>query len=162
MEMWDLYTFDRKKTGLTLERGQSVPQGLYHLSVSVWIVDAQGRVLLSQRHPAKTYPLCWECTGGCAQAGETSLDAAVREVKEELGLTLDPRKGRCIRQKRREQTRDFYDVWLFHCSVPVQSLTLQAAEVIDVQWVDLPGLRALQREGRLHPLLDYLDEIFPL
>ena len=82
MEMWDLYTFDRKKTGLVLERGQPVPQGLYHLSVSVWIVDAQGRVLLSQRHPAKNYPLCWEGTGGCAQAGENSLDAAVRDVKE--------------------------------------------------------------------------------
>lgn len=109
MEQWDLYTAAREKTGATIARGQTIPQGFYHLSVSVWIVNKAGQFLLSQRHPDKTYPLRWECTGGCAIAGESSLQAAVREVREELGLCLDPREGQCIRQKRREAQQDFYE-----------------------------------------------------
>ena len=67
-------------------RGEIIPKGLYHLSVSVWIVNQQGQYLLSQRHPKKQYPLYWECTGGSVLSGETSLQGAIREVKEELGM----------------------------------------------------------------------------
>ena len=54
MEQWDLYTAAREKTGAVIARGQAIPQGFYHLSVSVWIVNTAGQFLLSQRHPDKT------------------------------------------------------------------------------------------------------------
>lgn len=157
MEQWDLYTAGREKTGAAAVRGQPVSPGLYHLSVSVWIVNRAGQFLLSQRHPDKAYPLRWECTGGCALAGETSLEAAVREVREELGLVLDPQKGRCIRQQRRDAQQDLYDVWLFRRDVPLERLTLQPSEVVGARWVSFPELLRLWRAGRLHPLLDGLD-----
>lgn len=159
MEVWDLYTAAREKTGAVIARGQAIPQGFYHLSVSVWIVSRAGQFLLSQRHPDKTYPLRWECTGGCALAGETSLEAAVREVQEELGLSLDPREGRCIRQQRRDAQQDLYDVWLFRRDVPLERLTLQPSEVVDARWVSFPELLSLWRAGRLHPYLDDLDSL---
>ena len=84
MEKWDLYNAKREKSGITVCRGEIIPKGLYHLSVSVWIVNQQGQYLLSQRHPKKQYPLYWECTGGSVLSGETSLQGAIREVKEEL------------------------------------------------------------------------------
>ena len=90
LEMWDLYNGKREKTGKVLPRGVPVPKGLYHLTVSAWIVNSQGQYLLSRRHPQKTYPLCWECTGGSVLAGEDSLNGAVREVREELGIILNP------------------------------------------------------------------------
>lgn len=51
MEKWDLYNAKREKSGITVCRGEIIPKGLYHLSVSVWIVNQQGQYLLSQRHP---------------------------------------------------------------------------------------------------------------
>ena len=83
MEKWDLYNAKREKSGITVCRGEIIPKGLYHLSVSVWIVNQQGQYLLSQRHPKKQYPLYWECTGGSVLSGETSLQGAIREVKED-------------------------------------------------------------------------------
>ena len=62
MEKWDLYNAKREKSGITVCRGEIIPKGLYHLSVSAWIVNQQGQYLLSQRHPKKQYPLYWECT----------------------------------------------------------------------------------------------------
>ena len=35
MEKWDLYNAKREKSGITVCRGEIIPKGLYHLSVSV-------------------------------------------------------------------------------------------------------------------------------
>lgn len=136
MEKWDLYNAKREKSGITVCRGEIIPKGLYHLSVSVWIVNQQGQYLLSQRHPKKQYPLYWECTGGSVLSGETSLQGAIREVKEELGILLTPGSEKLIYQSRRENVQDFYDVWLFHKDIKIEEMRLQETEVVDVQWVN--------------------------
>ena len=46
MEKWDLYNAKREKSGIAVCRGEIIPKGLYHLSVSVWIVNQQGQYLL--------------------------------------------------------------------------------------------------------------------
>ena len=89
-EIWDLYDAERRRTGKTMMRGEPVPRGFYTLSVSVWLTNGRGEYLLSKRHPAKKFPNLWECTGGGALAGEESLEAGVREVREELGIALRP------------------------------------------------------------------------
>lgn len=159
-ELWDLYDITRKKTGAAVERGQTIPDGSYHLVVSVWIKNRQGEFLLSQRHPDKLYPLCWECTGGSVLAGESSLEGAVREVREELGLALEPKYGCLLYQMRRDQCQDFYDVWLFHADTPVSRLLLQETEVVAAQWVSRSTLLTMFQKRQLHPLLDYIEQIF--
>ncbi|GAB3589464.1 8-oxo-dGTP diphosphatase MutT [Angustibacter peucedani] len=49
-----------------------------------------GRVLLAHRRPDKhAYPDVWDLPGGVVEPGETELDALVRELHEELGVTVD-------------------------------------------------------------------------
>lgn len=154
MEKWDLYNAKREKSGITVCRGEIIPKGLYHLSVSVWIVNQQGQYLLSQRHPKKQYPLYWECTGGSVLSGETSLQGAIREVKEELGILLTPGSEKLIYQSRRENVQDFYDVWLFHKDIKIEEMRLQETE--------LTKLKAeLERVKKLKKSIyeDYKDEL---
>lgn len=153
MEKWDLYDAKREKSGITVCRGEIIPKGLYHLSVSAWIVNQQGQYLLSQRHPKKQYPLYWECTGGSVLSGETSLQGAIREVKEELGILLTPGSEKLIYQTRRENVQDFYDVWLFHRDIKIEEMRLQETEVVDVQWVSSDKLFEMFRLKQLHPLI---------
>lgn len=159
LEMWDLYNCKREKTGKILPCCLPVPKGLYHLSVSAWIVNGQGQYLLSQRHPQKTYPLCWECTGGSVLAGEDSLNGAVREVREELGIILNPFKAEMIYHTKREDVQDFYDVWLFHDDIDISEIKVQETEVVDAQWVSRDNLFDMMHSGKLHPLIDYIEEI---
>lgn len=156
-ELWDLYNEKGECTGITHERGHPIPQGMYHLVVSAWITNNKGQFLLSQRHPDKPYPLYWECTGGSVLAGESSLDGAIREVKEELGIELDRSTAHLLFRTRRDSTQDFYDVWLFQADVPIQDLNLQSTEVVNARWVDKDELLDMFRAKKLHPLIDYIS-----
>ncbi len=53
------------------------------------LFDARGRVLIAQRPPGTHMAGRWEFPGGKIKAGETELEALRRELREELGVTLD-------------------------------------------------------------------------
>lgn len=123
------------------------------------IVNSQGQYLLSQRHPQKTYPFYWECRGGSVLAGEDSLNGAMWEVREELGIMLNPFKAEMLYHTRREEVQDFYDVWLLHADIDISEIKMQETEVVGAQWVNRDVLFDMLQSGKLHPLIDYIKEI---
>lgn len=58
--------------------------------VAAVIADARGRLLLQLRPPGKRHAGLWEFPGGKVEASESPRFALCREVREELGLELDP------------------------------------------------------------------------
>lgn len=54
------------------------------------LIDAGGRVLLAQRPPGKHLAGAWEFPGGKLEPGESPLQGLVRELREELGVEIDP------------------------------------------------------------------------
>ena len=52
------------------------------------LIDADGRVLVTQRPPAKTMAGQWEFPGGKIETGERPEDTVIREMHEELGVTI--------------------------------------------------------------------------
>ena len=100
------------------------------------IVNSQGQYLLSQCHPQKTYPFYWECRGGSVLTGEDSLNGTKWEVREELGIMLNPFKAEMIYHTRREEVQDFYDVWLLHADIDISEIKMQETEVAGVQWAN--------------------------
>ncbi len=60
------------------------------LVAAVALVDRDGRVLITQRPPDKSMAGLWEFPGGKVEPGETPEAAVVREMGEELGITIKP------------------------------------------------------------------------
>jgi len=60
---------------------------------AVALIDADGRVLLSQRPEGKPMAGLWEFPGGKVEDGETPEDALIREIDEELGINT---KSSCL------------------------------------------------------------------
>lgn len=58
------------------------------LVVAAALVDSEGRVLIAQRPEGKQLAGQWEFPGGKVEAGETPEAALIRELDEELGVTV--------------------------------------------------------------------------
>ncbi|MDR6631248.1 8-oxo-dGTP diphosphatase [Phyllobacterium sp. 1468] len=54
------------------------------------LVDADGRVLLTQRPEGKSLAGLWEFPGGKVDPGETPEECLIRELHEELGIIVKP------------------------------------------------------------------------
>ena len=80
MERWDAYDRNfRKVEGVTLIRGEPIPEGLCHLVCDVLVRHCDGTYLLMQRDRRKHYGGMWEATaGGSALQNETPMECAVR------------------------------------------------------------------------------------
>jgi 8-oxo-dGTP pyrophosphatase MutT (NUDIX family) len=159
-ELWDAYDKDRNVTGKTLIRGEEIPDGLYHLVVHIWIKNKDNLFLISRRSPdRKSYPLKLECAGGSVLKGETSLDGAIRETLEEVGIDLTDIPGKCIFSKTRHPFHDIMDVWLFEYNGEVDLAKATTKEVCEVKWMNYDEIKECFDSGELVPTLDYFFDI---
>lgn len=166
MEKWDLYTKDRVKTGRSHTRGEELPEGLFHLVVHIWLKNPEGRYLISQRSADRpTFPLMWETTGGSVLLSEDSLEGALREVREELGIDLPPKEGKLLFSRVRDwvvgkRFGDILDVWEFPFEGEAD-LTAAEGEVCDTRWADVTEIGRMLESGEMVGTLGYILERKP-
>lgn len=60
------------------------------LVAAVALIDAKGKILLAKRPQGKSMAGLWEFPGGKVEAGEAPQSALVRELREELGIDVEP------------------------------------------------------------------------
>lgn len=118
---------------------------------AVVFYDAVGRILTVRKTNTRLFML----PGGKIADSESPLDAAVREVAEELGVTLDPAKltilGSFTAPAANEPgQRVVATVYQY----PETPNARPAAEIAEVQW-----LNPERHAGLIAPLLR--DEVFP-
>ena len=135
MEILDIYDSNRMPTGRTFVRGTK-PEGGYYLVAQVIVFNTKGQMLSQQRQAHKLgWPNRWDVSaGGSVQAGETSQQAAQRELREELGLSVDftgVRPHVCS-----TFAEGFTDVYILNREIDLSRLTLQTEEVQAVRWAN--------------------------
>ena len=164
MELWDLYTEERRLTGKTHIRGEELPDGLYHLVVHIWIKNSEVKYLISQRSADRpTLPLMWECVGGFVLQGENSRQGAIREVKEEVGVDLTGCEGGTVFSQVRKTVNgrrfnDILDVWLFNYDGTVDLKNAETDEVAQSKWLAPSEIREMLENGELVQTLSYFTK----
>lgn len=63
------------------------------IDVSCAIIERSGKVLVAQRNKPKNLAFKWEFPGGKIRSDESPEDSIVREIKEELNITIGIRKS---------------------------------------------------------------------
>lgn len=148
-EELDIYDIHGNKNGKTVFRGDHIGKDEYIMIVDVWIKNSAGEYLISRRAPWKKPEAgCWEPTCGCASKGDDSLAAALREVREELGIDLEPQNAAFYRRLIFEGKGFFVDVWLFNQEVDLDDVVMQAEEVDAVKWAATGEILDMQKERR--------------
>ena len=146
-ELWDAYNSDYEKIeGLTLVREEEdkIPAGAYHLVCEVLVRHVDGTYLLMRRDPNKPlYPDMWEATaGGSALKGESAVEGALRELREETGIIaenlepLDKELGKTCWHVR----------FLCITDCDKKSVKLQEGETCDYKWLPASEILAMSEQ----------------
>lgn len=145
-EFWDVYDEQRQPMGRLHKRGTPLKKGEFHLVVDIVVLNSDGRLLIDRRSPKKrNCPNYWEFTSGSVLAGEQSRSGALRELKEELGLTVDA-DSLCLLGSSRLDHR-LVDTYMLITDIDPDALTLQENEVAEAKLVSLQQLDEICRNG---------------
>lgn len=100
---------------------EALPQK--RMSAGCLFFDAQNRILLVN----PTYKTQWEIPGGIVEKNESPLQACIREIQEELSLTVQLKRLLCIDYSPASDTRTESLSFIFEGS------TLSTAQIADIK-----------------------------
>ena len=149
-EIIDILTPEGESTGKTAYKSEAHQKGWFHATVHIWLYTKEGKILLQQRgFTKKVFPGLWDISvAGHVLAGESIIDAAKREVFEEIGLAINSKDlikiGTRIHQVKHEngiQDNEHHHVFISELKKPFTELMIQKDEVEAIQLFDLSVLK---------------------
>ena len=140
-EYWDIFDENRVFQNKTVKRGDPLGDGEYYVCCEVWLQNSKGELLVTQRHPNKKAGGLWEFVGGGVFAGETTLQAAMREIKEEIGVTLTECELSLLHVYKRRNY--FMDIYLVKKDVNIQNVVLNENETVAAKWISKEEFRVM-------------------
>jgi len=127
------------------------------LVVGAAMVDADGRVLVQQRPPGKAMAGLWEFPGGKVEAGETPEAALVRELAEELGVSVE---ASCLAPAvfASEPLGDRHLILMLFVLRKWQGIP-EPREATALRWLRPVELHALEMPPADRPLIGLLEQL---
>jgi 8-oxo-dGTP pyrophosphatase MutT (NUDIX family) len=146
MEWFDLYNRQGEKLNKQMPRGGQNNPGEYHLVVHIWIRNSQGAYLIQQRNKTTDrIPYNWGCTSGAVLTNETSLNGAIRETYEEIGVLLEPAELKRLKRYYIDDEVANYitDVYLVNKEIDLDALSLDKNEVRAVKLASMKDIQQM-------------------
>lgn len=130
--------------------------GFWHRAATIWIYNQKGEILLQLRAKDKELaPNLWDISvAGHIGSGEEPLDAAIREVREEIGLEITKKDLKFSRIRKYSMNhgkilnREFYYIYFLKFDGNPDDLVLQKEEVQKVRFF---STKELETELEKHP-----------
>jgi len=160
MELWDAYDSSFNKIeNVTLVRGETIPKDMFHFVCDILVKHTDGTFLLMKRDPQKHFGGMWEATaGGSALVGETPLQCATRELREETGILSTDfiEVGREVSNR----THSIYVEFLCITDWNKDKISLQKSETVDYKWVSRKELLSMNKDELVTERMQkYIDEL---
>lgn len=134
-EYTDLYDENKNLTGEKLfrEKGTKliVPKGRYSVVVLVFIENSKGEFLFQMTSKRKKN--VWATTGGHVKSCQTSKEAIIEEIKEELGIDINEDEVKLFKTYKYDDA--FKDVFYIKKDIDINSLTYEKDEVEYVKYL---------------------------
>ena len=143
-ELIDVLDKDGNKTGIIKKKSEIKKDGDYHRAIAVLIINNKNEILMQKRCPnKKVYPNLWSIfVKGHVRSGETSIDACIRELSEEVGINIVEDELKYLYTIYEEVIKEnfieriFYDTYLLKKDFELNDITIQEEEVSDIKLVN--------------------------
>ena len=153
-ESYDIMDGSGKYTGRTKPRGLVHRDGDWHRTAHIWVMNFADELLLQRRSPKKdSFPNMLDVSAaGHISAGETPIEGALRELKEELGISANPTDLNLLGTVKMQSVQpnyfnnEFVDIYLYHTSLSADQMTPQPDEVAEIFFVPLAELKHMVQE----------------
>ena len=144
MELIEIVDKDGNFTGQIMDKEEAHDKNLLHNEVAVFIINDKKQVLLQKRSANKRFnPNKWALCAGHVDAGESLVSAALREMKEEVGISIN--KNELIPFAEREFTiRDSnsHITYFYYAKLNLneKDFIIQKEELSEVKWFDIDNV----------------------
>lgn len=152
-EYFDILNENGNPTGEKKLREEVHKDGDWHRSVDIWIMNSKSELLIQKRAPQKeSYPNLWEVScSGHVNTGEKSVNAAVRELKEELGVDIDGNQLEFLFEDKEINitnndtfiNKEFKEIYLLRLDLLIEDYDMQHEEVSEIKYVKHNKLQSL-------------------
>lgn len=152
MELIDIVDENNNLTGQVEDRWVAYEKGLWRRTVSCWIMNEKGEILLQKRTANKVRnPNKWAKTGGQVDSGESVEHAIYREVKEELGIEIPKEQINIVNiHKSSDKNKRFAYNFLFIVNYQIDEYKLQKEEVAEVKYVKIEEMELAKKNNDLN------------
>jgi len=156
-EYLDVLDENGNPTGRTKLKSEIHRDGDWHKTVHIWIINHKGELLIQKKSPDDyNFSNLFDISSaGHISAGEKSVDAAMREIGEELGLNIPEKNFEylfTVAQKYRSDklayiNNEFGDVYLIKMELDSSKLKLQKEELAEVKFMHYKELEKIISEN---------------
>jgi len=141
-ELIDICDENNNLLGLQKMKSVAHQDGSWHRVVHVWIYNSSGEILLQLRSKEKAiFPNMWDVSvAGHIGSGETALNSGLRELIEEINLTVSVEDLQFSHIKKGGQSpkdfinNEFYYAYFFKFDGDITGLKLQKEEVQEIRF----------------------------
>ena len=165
-EYFDILDENGNKTGKTKLRSEVHRDGDWHKAVHIWIINDKCDILLQRRCATKdSNPNMLDISSaGHLSAGDSSLDGAIRELKEELNLDVKPNELQFIKTLKRSSkytstflNNEFDDLYILRTNKTIDEMSFQKEEISEIFYVSYKDFKNMVR-NRQPDLLRHDEE----
>jgi isopentenyl-diphosphate Delta-isomerase len=150
-ELIDICDSKNNLTNVSKMKSEAHEKGLYHRSAHIWIYNSKGELLIQLRAKDKMiFPDMWDVSvAGHIGASEDPIISALREIKEEIGLSIEEKDLGFFKIIKEEikcnnlMENEFHYVYFLKFDGDINQLKLQEEELQSIKFV---GLDELEQE----------------
>ncbi len=149
-ELIDIYDKNNKFLWVKKLKSEAHEKWFWHRAVQVCVYNSNHEILIQLRSKQKrSFPNLWDISvAGHVWIDERPIISAIREIKEEIGLSIKRKNLKFFKIKKCKENKEYFYIYILKLDIDIKDLVLQNEEVEEVKFINI---KKLEKELELNP-----------